>query len=574
MPSLLKSLELTGYKTFASKQRFEFSNAITAIVGPNGSGKSNIADAIRWVLGEQSYSLLRGRKTDDMIFSGSDKRSRSGMASATIVFDNTDGWLPIDFSEVSITRKAYRDGQNEYQINGSRVRLRDVNELLSQSGLSERTYTVIGQGLVDTALSLKADERRKLFEEAAGIGLYRSRKDQALKRLDNTKRNLERVWDILAELRPRLRSLERQAKRAEDYLQIQEDLKRTMREWYGYHWHKSQGDVQYTKTFAEKQERELATIKEKHQVLSTKLNTLRSRIQSNRINLNTWQQQLAEKHRQRENFSREIAVAKERIRSFESQIEQGQQEITRLEEEKKYRLEQYEQAEAVLNSMQKEHQEAEEQFSANKHKLDQINQERKELETRIEQLSQIIQDLKNQHALSSARIEEYQQRITEFDQQIIESNNEKESNARELSTLMEERTDLETNRSKLEQQGKTLMETLDDTRKKINQTREQIDLIKRSIDSYLAENARFKAEQDVLQDAENNLTGYASGTKVLLDPANRSRFSSLGSLNKLISIEPAYEKAISGLLQLFVDAVILENENATDQALDFLKKKV
>ncbi|HHH83581.1 MAG TPA: chromosome segregation protein SMC, partial [Chloroflexi bacterium] len=132
----LKSLELQGYKTFASKNLFSFAPTITAIVGPNGSGKSNIADAIRWVLGEQSFSLLRGKRTEDMIFSGSEQRPRASMAAATITFDNTGGWLPIDFSEVTIGRRAYRDGTNEYILNGQRVRLRDVNELLSQCGLS------------------------------------------------------------------------------------------------------------------------------------------------------------------------------------------------------------------------------------------------------------------------------------------------------------------------------------------------------------------------------------------------------------------------------------------------------
>ena len=171
---LLKSLELQGYKTFANRTLFEFDGSVTAIVGPNGSGKSNIADSVRWVLGEQSYSLLRGKKTADMIFSGSEKRPRAGMASATILFDNSAGWLPIDFSEVAITRRAYRDGQNEYLINNQKVRLRDVSELLAQSGLAERTYTIIGQGVVDAALALKAEERRRLFEEAAGIGLQMS----------------------------------------------------------------------------------------------------------------------------------------------------------------------------------------------------------------------------------------------------------------------------------------------------------------------------------------------------------------------------------------------------------------
>ena len=221
MPLRLKSLELHGYKTFAAKTNFEFAEGITAIVGPNGSGKSNIADALRWVLGEQTYSLLRAKKTEDMIFAGSEQRPRAGMASAGITFDNSDGWLPVDFSEVGLSRRAYRDGRNEYLLNSQHVRLKDINELLAQSGLSERTYTILGQGLVDASLALKADERRRLFEEAAGIGLYRSRREESLRRLDTTQRNLERVLDILAELGPRLRSLEKQAKRAQEYIQYQ-----------------------------------------------------------------------------------------------------------------------------------------------------------------------------------------------------------------------------------------------------------------------------------------------------------------------------------------------------------------
>src|SRR5512143_2049984 len=193
MPLRLKSLELQGYKTFATRTTFEFASGMTAIVGPNGSGKSNIVDALRWVLGEQSYALLRGKKTEDMIFNGSDHRPRAGMASATIIFDNTTGWLPVDFTEVAVTRRAYRDGRNEYLLNGQHVRLRDLNELLAQAGLSERTYTILGQGMVDASLALKSDERRRLFEEAAGIGLYRSRREEALKRLENTQRNLDRV---------------------------------------------------------------------------------------------------------------------------------------------------------------------------------------------------------------------------------------------------------------------------------------------------------------------------------------------------------------------------------------------
>jgi chromosome segregation protein len=176
-------LTLQGYKTFASKTEFVFDEGISAIVGPNGSGKSNVADALRWVLGEQSYSTLRGKRTTDMIFAGSQSRPRAGMAQAILTLDNSDGWLPIDYTEVEIGRRAHRSGENEYILNGQKVRLKDIADLLATSGLAERTYTIIGQGLVDQALSLRAEERRALFEEAAGINHYKARRAETLRRL-------------------------------------------------------------------------------------------------------------------------------------------------------------------------------------------------------------------------------------------------------------------------------------------------------------------------------------------------------------------------------------------------------
>ena len=337
MASRLKQLELHGYKTFASRTQLQFPGRITAIVGPNGSGKSNIADSLRWVLGEQSYSLLRGRKTEDMIFAGSEFRPRAGMASAAIVFDNEDGWLPIDFAEVEITRRAYRDGNNEYLLNGQRVRLKEISELLAQSGLAERTYTIIGQGLVDAALSLKPDERRRFFEEAAGIGLYRSRREEALNRLDQTRRNLERVLDILSELEPRLKSLEKQAQRAIEYDRIMADLRVSLREWYGYHWHRAQRDLSQARETVRSQEARLTQAREKLEDVEKKLNAVRVQVQDLRGQLNGWHGQSAELHRQREQVSRGLAVLDERKRAL---VEQGgtiEADLAVLEEEEKSR---------------------------------------------------------------------------------------------------------------------------------------------------------------------------------------------------------------------------------------------
>ena len=347
MPLRLKSLELHGYKTFATRTLFEFADGITAIVGPNGSGKSNFADSLRWVLGEQSHNLLRAKKTEDMIFSGSEQRPRSGMASVTITFDNSSGWLPVDFSEVAVTRRAYRDGHNEYLLNGQTVRLKDINELLAQSGLSERTYTILGQGMVDASLALKADERRRLFEEAAGIGLYRSRREESLRRLEITQRNLERVLDILAELEPRLRGLERQSKRVQDFLQIQADLKLVLREWYGYHWHRSQKDLTEAQINARQQERKLFDARQNFTNLTNGFSTTRSRLIDLRTRLNDWHRQSARLHNQSESINRELAVLEERRRSltdgrstvFAEQQRLGDEELAAKERVEESRLE-------------------------------------------------------------------------------------------------------------------------------------------------------------------------------------------------------------------------------------------
>ncbi|MFN2128510.1 MAG: AAA family ATPase, partial [Anaerolineales bacterium] len=332
MSSRLKSLELSGYKTFARRTVFEFANTVTSIVGPNGSGKSNIGDSLRWVLGEQSFRLLRGKKTEDMIFSGSESRSQAGMAYATITFDNTDGWLPIDFNEVAITRRAYRDGQNEYLINGQRVRLMDVSELLAQSGLAERTYTIIGQGLVDAALSLRADERRRLFEEAAGIGLHRTRREDALRRLEATQRNLERVQDILVELRPRLRSLERQVNRAEEYEETAIELSEVLREWYGYHWYNSQEILSRGHDISEEYENKLKELQ--HEEIDTEnlIGDIRIKVRDLRDQLDKWKVEKEELRSQREVVSREIAVGNERKRLLQEQKRISTAELEKLKQ--------------------------------------------------------------------------------------------------------------------------------------------------------------------------------------------------------------------------------------------------
>lgn len=221
----LKKLEMQGFKSFADKTVLEFMPGITTVIGPNGSGKSNISDAIRWVLGEQSMKSLRGVKSEDVIFSGTQARKSLGFAEVSLVFDNEDNRLPVEFMEVTVTRKLYRSGESQYFINKTPCRLKDIVELFMDTGVGKEGYSIIGQGRIDEILSNKSEERRNIFEEAAGIVKYKSRKIEAEKKLERTKLNLLRINDVLAEIEQNLEPLKRQADKAKEFLNLREELK-------------------------------------------------------------------------------------------------------------------------------------------------------------------------------------------------------------------------------------------------------------------------------------------------------------------------------------------------------------
>ena len=221
----LKNIEVQGFKSFAQKINFEFHNGITGIVGPNGSGKSNVGDAVRWVLGEQSAKQLRGGNMQDVIFSGTELRKPLSFASVAITLDNSDHKLPVDFNEVTVTRRLYRSGESEYLINGSACRLKDINEMFYDTGIGKEGYSIIGQGQIDKILSGKPEERRELFDEAAGIVKFKRRKNLSVKKLEEERMNLTRVNDILQELEKQLGPLEKQSETAKEYLKKKEELK-------------------------------------------------------------------------------------------------------------------------------------------------------------------------------------------------------------------------------------------------------------------------------------------------------------------------------------------------------------
>lgn len=574
MISRLKSLELQGYKTFANRTAFEFPGAVTAIVGPNGSGKSNITDALRWVLGEQSYSLLRGKKTEDMIFAGSDRRTRSGMATVTVILDNSDNWLPIDYSEVAIARRAYRDGSNEYLLNGQRVRLRDVSELLAESGLAERTYTIIGQGLVDAALALRAEDRRRLFEEAAGIGLHRTRRQEAVRRLDDTQRNLERVDDILHELRPRLRSLERQASRAQEYEHAISDLRALLREWYGYHWHRAQEELSEARALAGDQNESLEITRKREQELESEINELREKRSGIREQLNEFHRQSAGLHTERESTSRDLAVSEERARNLQDQeitfrgdLAQSLEEVSIIEERNRFALDE-------VQKLVGELEEAEERDDSVRTAFEVRQKERGELEAGLAGNRQLLIELSTNRAQIISRRAEYMvqvdsltksmRKIEESNQQSIADQNKIEFKGKEISrdlaVAVSKQSKTETVLGNLQEEISIKSVKLQDLSKKLSASE--------------AEFAKLNAQSDVLMQAERIFVGYSEGAKSLLEAVKDFQIAgSRGVLGTSLEVPKQYEIAVGAALGDYVDALVLESGAEINKALRILEEK-
>ncbi len=350
----LKRLEIQGFKSFATRTAFELGPGITTVVGPNGVGKSNVADALRWVLGETSGRLLRARKLEDVIFSGSSRRSAAKAVEVTITLDNSDGWLPLDFAEVAITRRGRRSGDSDYYINRKRVRLKDITDLLMRASVSQSSYAIIGQGLVETVLNLRSEERRFLLEEAADVQRYRLKIEEAQSRLAATRANMERAQFLVDEIAPRLSQLGRQARRATRHDQLSQELTDALRAWYGHLWQDGREALTTAREALDRcqqeqarAEAEIKTWEEQHSAVREELARRRSGIadravQHQRLSeqVNRLQERIAAAHQQhsgvigrRQQLKLELeAMEKELLNLARSSVESSRRRIA-LEEE-------------------------------------------------------------------------------------------------------------------------------------------------------------------------------------------------------------------------------------------------
>lgn len=569
----LASLVLHGYKTFARETNLVFPARITAIVGPNGSGKSNVADSIRWVLGEQSYSMLRAKKTEDMIYSGSENRSRAGMASVSITFDNQTGWLPIDYSEVTLTRRAYRDGQNEYLLNNQRVRLKDFHELLAKTGLADRTYTIIGQGLVDVALSIRPDERRRLFEEAAGIGLYRSRKEEALRRLETTQRNLERVSDIIDEIRPRLRSLEKQSARVGEYKIVQESLKNNLRDWYGYQWMVAQSQLEQTQHLLTEAEASSVESKSTLDADRQQIEDLRKDIDQKRSMIDLLMNDLRKLRDEIQQQNQAIAVLDSRRRSAEESrgqlvMDSGNLEETILSEEK------------ILASLTAERTRQEQELASLSEKFQATNSEYESLRNQKEALEKQERLLSSKQLESEKNVAILRARRQELAYRLEELKKTTHSSEDKLLAVSEKK-------AQLEKQLASLLQTISGQEQAVAQLEAEIDKqgsdktvlaksldeINRQLNNLNLERNRIVNRLELMRQSRESLEGFSEGAKGVLKAAKGKALQrEVTDLVTKLEVPEVYERAINAALGEAVDVLVVKGELDRDVLRDLSTK--
>ncbi|MFQ5856651.1 MAG: chromosome segregation protein SMC [Anaerolineae bacterium] len=566
----LRRLELQGYKSFARKTEFVFDRGITAIVGPNGTGKSNIADAVRWALGETRMSQLRAKVTDDLIFAGSDSRARLGMAQVSMTLDNSNGRLPIDYSEVTVERRAYRDGQNEYFINGTKVRLRDIVELLGASGLTRDAYTVIGQGLVDTVLSLRPQERRALIDVAAGIRPLQDKRDRALSQLDETRDNLTRVRDIIAEIAPRLRRLEKQAERARQGAQIAEELAESLKTWYGYQWYASQQALRDAQARAEATQQALAQHRKAAAALEQRIESRRDREETLADSLSDSRKQRAELRARYEAVRRDLAVRQERMTLLQRREQELTQEIADLHAQRDEQQRQLVETEATLA----------------------------ELNEQTDQLAVRVESVRHKQAGAQQRKAEHQLALEDARQKAFEVASTLAETRNRLATLQERQEELKRERDAEQRVAADLAIQVDDCKTVLNDAHRKLEKHEQVLQQLTRDHkecqasldtatARLEALSDGVHEARRRLerlqaraealaemrkagSGDTAGAQALLN-ARDEIGGIIGSVASLIHMPAEYETAIEAALGPNLHAVVVETWDDAQRAIVWLQ---
>ncbi len=571
----LKRMELQGFKSFADRTVLEFKPGITAVIGPNGSGKSNISDAIRWVLGEQSMKSLRGAKSEDVIFAGTQARKSLGFAEVSIVIDNTDGRLPIEYTEVTVTRKIYRSGETGYFINKTPCRLKDILELFMDTGIGKDGYSIIGQGKIDEILSNKSEDRRHIFEEAAGIVKYRVRKQESEKKLEQTKLNLLRINDILAEIEGNIEPLKEQSDKARKYLDLREELKKIEVGLFIHNINVDKEKLEQIVKDAEILEAQNETENTKMDELQNKKNEIKQRIDEIIKEIEEKQNLGFESTNKIEKINSEIGITKERIQNneinnkrLEEEIVETNSKIDELTEEQKQKIDKKENLasskEKYVNELAEKEKELEELNSKLTEKEKEIEGKKQVVEQNTDKRYELLSDIN----LEKQNYENLEKREKTVKSEIQDAISELDSTRDTKQQLSQGFSELESKRNKAKENLEAKLGTKQEAMDKVQKFDEEI--------NKLTYELRMKdSRHKFLVETEREKEGYIKSVRSLMLDCEKDanlKKGTHGILANLIGVPKDYETAIEMALGQALQNVVTQTEDDAKKLIAHLRE--
>lgn len=567
----LKSIEIYGFKSFANKITLEFQNGITGIVGPNGSGKSNVADAVRWVLGEQSAKQLRGIKMEDVIFSGTESRKSLGSAYVAITLDNSDKSLPIAYEEVTVARRVYRSGESEYLINGTTCRLKDITSLFLDTGIGKEGYSIIGQGQIDKILSGKPEDRRELFDEAAGIVKYKKNKAATEKALESERQNLYRVNDILRELESQLEPLEKQAEIAKQYLNYRDRQKELDINVFLLENSQLRKRKEEITGKIDIHEQEIETIRKAHNAMKEQYDKLEQQLEENHQHMEQIQSSIQESGLKREKLEGNINVLKEQIntaKNDELHVGENTTRIDREIEKKQIEKQQYQiEKETLDNELQKMEEELREQKQREEEQKQQLVSYQKEAEYEKKEMIHRMNEtvsLKGKMQRYETMAEQVQLRKVELNQRLLRYRSEESRHAEEYKAHCEQQIKLK----------EKLM--LLDTERDLKETK--ISSIQKELVHLRTKESELQRQYHVVEsrlETVKNMTeryeGYGNSIRRIMEQKKNYR-GIHGVVADLIKTDKRYETAIETALGGSIQNIVTEDEKTAKQLIEYLKQ--
>ena len=569
----LKKLYLHGFKSFADKVEIDFEHGVTGVVGPNGCGKSNISDAVRWVLGEQNARSLRGTRMEDVIFSGTEKRRRSGYCEVTLIFDNEDHALPVDYTEVSVTRRAFRTGDSEYQLNGTDCRLKDIVDLFRDTGIGRDGYSVIGQGRVDEILSQKTEERRQVFEEAAGIVKYKTRKQEAEKRLDNTRQNLDRVNDIITTLEDRIEPLRLQSEDARRYLALRDELKGLELNAFLLRSERYNERIVEVRQATEDVDGEIARNEASREEAAQKRDASQEELAAGENETAVLRESLQQLIGTVEAGEGEAAVLRERIRAGENENDRIEAEKTAAlqgESGLEARIRELEvslaQEKAALEEKRLASAEADRGVTEADEKLAALEQKAEEAKENVINAMNSLGDVRSEQARLSALSQAIEGQLTA----LSAAGSSDEEKLTELRNALSEAQELYATE-------KERMNVLDNDRReceeKTRRAGEEFESLTRELNTLLAEKQELSSRAKLLGELQRDYDGYNMSVKQVLREAQRRGGAGVhGVVANVIHAEEKIEKAVETALGAALQNVITDTEQDAQKMIDFLKE--